>query len=58
MKIIRKPDRIILIKKELDNVDHWTELFDSLTFAEGIAMSQAMEKFSKKFFLMDGRESK
>ncbi len=51
-KIIKKQGRLILIEKELDQSEYWKELFDSLTFAEGMAMAQAMQEWGKKYNLL------
>ena len=48
-KIIMDKDRIILIRNELTSVEEWTKLFNSLTFAEGMAMAKATEIFSKRY---------
>jgi len=54
-KIIKKEGRIILIESELSNKEHWNELFDSLTFAEGMAMAQAIQEWTTKNGFAIGR---
>ena len=50
-KIIKQKGRLILIEKELDKMEYWRGLLDSLTFAEGMAFAQAMQEWSKKYNL-------
>ena len=56
-KCIMKEDRVILIKNELTNEQTWIDLFDSLTFAEGLAMSNAVNKWASRFMKIEEKES-
>ena len=47
-KIIKEKGRVILVEKELREPTYWLDVLESLTFAEGMALSSALTEWSSK----------